>query len=420
MLVAVTAILVVVSVLAGVGLGYAVWRPGNAGSLASGNSTSGGSGSSGSGSTPFGSGFPGLGLTPSGSSSSGGSSSGGSSSASPSVPTGVAAAVDAGLVDINTTLSYQGETAAGTGMVLTSSGEVLTNNHVIDGATTISATDIGNGTTYTASVVGYDRSGDLAVLQLHGASGLHTVTIGDSAKVVVGQAVVAIGNAGGVGGTPTAAGGTVTALDQPITASDEDGANAEQLSGLIEVNANVVPGDSGGPLVDSAGDVVGIDTAASTGVSFSSAGGAGYAIPINEAMTVAKEIEAGDASSTLHIGPTAFLGVDVESSGATSGGFGGLGGLGGFGLGTGGGSGSSSTVTGAVVVGVASGSPAQQAGLVQGDVITSLGGQHIDSASALSSAVSGRSPGDSVQLVWVDASGTQHTATVQLGSGPPT
>ncbi|MGZ6840495.1 MAG: S1C family serine protease, partial [Frankiaceae bacterium] len=120
----------------------------------------------------------------------------------------IAAAVSPGIVDINTTLGYRGAQAAGTGMVLTSSGEVLTNNHVIEGATSITATDVGSGQTYTASVVGYDPSEDVAVLQLTGASGLQTVTIGDSSAVRVGQRVVGIGNAGGTGGTPSYAGGS--------------------------------------------------------------------------------------------------------------------------------------------------------------------------------------------------------------------
>ena len=147
--------------------------------------------------------------------------------------------------------------------MLTSTGEILTNNHVIDGATSISVTDVGNGKTYKATVVGYDKSHDIAVLQLQGASGLKTAKIGDSSKATVGESVVAIGNAGGTGGTPSAAGGSIVALNQQITASDELGGASEQLTGLIEVNADVQPGDSGGSLVDSAGQVIGIDTAAS-------------------------------------------------------------------------------------------------------------------------------------------------------------
>jgi S1-C subfamily serine protease len=384
---------VVISLLAGVGLGYAVRRPASVTPNAAANGGTPSNGGSGLFAPPGG----GSGTTapPSGS---------GSSSAA-----SVAAKVDPGLVDINVVLGYEHDSAAGTGQVLTSSGEVLTNNHVIDGATSISVTDIGNGRTYTASVVGYDRTGDLAVIQLHGASGLNTVTIGDSSKVTVGQSIVAIGNAGGTGGTPSVAPGTVTTLNQSITASDDDGSNPEQLTGLIEVNANVQPGDSGGPLVNSAGHVVGIDTAASE-ASFSSTGGDGYAIPINTAITIAKQIEASKSSSAVHIGATALLGVNVAASISDCESAGGLGGLG---------QGGSST-PGAAVCDVASGTPADGAGLAEGDVITSVGGQTVSTPQSLSSIIAGYHPGDSVQVGWVDAEGASHTATVQLASGPAT
>src|SRR6202034_1499007 len=143
----------------------------------------------------------------------------------------IASRVDPGLVDVKSTLGYQDATALGTGIVLTSSGEVLTNNHVINGATSVSVTDIGNGKTYKATVVGYDESQDIAVLQLSGASGLTTATTGNSSTVSVGNSVVALGNAGGLGGTPSVAAGSVVALNQSITASDESSGSSEQLSG---------------------------------------------------------------------------------------------------------------------------------------------------------------------------------------------
>src|SRR6202012_2677347 len=174
----------------------------------------------------------------------------------PSDAAAIASKIDPGLVDINTTLGYQQEQAAGTGIVLSSNGVILTNNHVIDGATSISVTDVGNKKTYTASVVGYDRTKDVAVLQLHNASGLQTATLGNSSNASVGEDVVGVGNAGGTGGTPSAAGGTVTALNQSITASDEGDGTSEQLSGLIETNAGIQPGDSGGALVDTSGTVI--------------------------------------------------------------------------------------------------------------------------------------------------------------------
>ena len=232
---------------------------------------SGGSSGSSSGQSPFGSGdgsgSP-FGQSPFGSGGTSGDSPGGSGtegsgtegSGGPSDVGSIAAKVAPALVDVNSTFGYQGAQGAGTGVVLSSTGEILTNNHVIDGATKISVTDVGNGKTYDATVVGYDASHDVAVLQLHGASGLQTAKLGDSAAAAVGDPVVAIGNAGGTGGTPTSAGGSITALGQSITASDELGGTSEQLSGLIQVNANVQAGDSGGSLVNSAGQVIGIDT----------------------------------------------------------------------------------------------------------------------------------------------------------------
>jgi S1-C subfamily serine protease len=368
-----------VALVAGLGLGHVAWSTGSSSVAASGTS---GSTSSGSGSTSRGD----------------GSTSSGSGSTDVS---SIAAKVDPGLVDIDTTLGYDDEEAAGTGIVLTSNGEILTNNHVIDGATTISVTDIGNGKTYSAAVVGYDTTKDVAVLQLHDASGLQTATL-DTSTASVGETVVGIGNAGGTGGTPSAAGGTVTALNKSITASDEGDGTSEQLTGLIETNADIQAGDSGGSLVNSAGEVIGMDTAASSGFSFQSAGGSqgfqGYAIPISEALTLAKQIEAGNSSSTVHIGTTAFLGVEIEAAGN------------GFG---------NAASSGATVAGVITDSPAQEAGLAAGDVITSVNGDAIDSAQALSSQLEPFKPGDKVTIGWTDTSGGTHTATVTLSSGPP-
>jgi S1-C subfamily serine protease len=326
----------------------------------------------------------------------------------------IAAKVAPALVDVNSAFGYQSASGAGTGIVLTSTGEVLTNNHVIDGATSTTVKDVGNGKTYSASVVGYDSTHDIAVLQLHGASGLRTAVLGDSATAKVAQPVVAVGNAGGTGGTPSSAGGSITALDQAITASDSLDGIIEQLSGLIEINADIQAGDSGGSLVNTAGQVIGIDTAASTGFSFTSSpssGTQGFAIPIDQALSIAGQIEAGHGSADVHVGATAFLGVQVSSAGQGPGGFPG----GGFPGGAPGGSGE----TGAVVSGVVNGTAAQQAGLTAGDVITSLAGQSVDSPSALSKILVVHHPGDTVQLEWTKYNGQAHTATIGLSTGPP-
>ena len=304
-------------------------------------------------------------------------------------------------MDIDTLLGFEGEEAAGTGIVLTSSGEVLTNNHVINGATAISVRDIANGKAYSATVVGYDTTNDVAVLQLHDATGLQTASIGNSSNVSVGETVVGIGNAGGTGGTPSAAGGTVTGLNQSITATDEGNGSSEQLTDLIATNADIQPGDSGGSLVNSLGQVIAIDTAASAGLSFQSggesAGNRGYAIPINEATTIAKEIESGTSSSTVHIGTVGFLGVEVESNAQVDG----------------------NSISGPAVAGVITGSPAQGAGLTVGDVITSVNGQTVASADALTELLEPFHPGDKVTIGWTNSLGQTETASVQLSSGPP-
>ena len=415
-------VVVVVAVLAGVGLGHAIWPVQPASSATSAPAT-GGSGSTGSGSSPFGSGSSGGNYSPFGSGSSSGSSGNSSTGAgAPSDISAIAAKVDPGLVDINTNLSYEDEQAAGTGMVLTSTGEILTNNHVIDGATSISVTDVGNGKTYSANVVGYDRTGDVAVIKLVNASGLQTVST-SSGTAAVGQAVVGVGNAGGTGGTPSTAGGSVTALDQSITASDDEGGNSENLTGLIEINAGIEPGDSGGSLVNSSAQVIGMDTAASEGSGSIDAASQAYAIPIGTALSLAKQIVAGKASPVIHIGATGFIGVSVSdssssSSSGISGGSGFGSGAGGFG-GTTGGSNGTSAASGAVIESVISGSPGAKAGLAEGDVITGVNGTTIKSSSDLSNQLQSHHPGDTVQLRWTDASGQSHTAAVTLTTGPP-
>lgn len=334
-------------------------------------------------------------------------------------PTDIAALVDPAVVDVNTTIGYvPGESAAGTGIVLTSTGEILTNNHVIRGATVVKVTDVGNGKTYPATVVGYDVASDIAVLQLKGASGLPTISLGSSASVKVGQAVTAIGNAGGLEGTPSVAPGSVTGLNKSITATDDDGTGTtEQLTHLIETNAGLEPGDSGGPLVNSAGLVVGIDTAASSGFSFEDQedSTSAYAIPINHALALAKQIEAGQASATTHIGPSPLLGVDIdavaqEDSYGYGGGFG-------YGYGGYGNPAPTPTTTGAVVEQVLPASPAAKAGLAADDVITAIEGKKITTPTTLTNVLLRYSPNSTVTVTWVDSSGLSHHASVKLATG---
>jgi len=268
---------------------------------------------------------------------------------------------------------------------------VLTNNHVIEGATAVQVTDVGNGRTYTAMVAGYDRSHDVALLRLQGAQGLSTAPLDTSSQPSVGQQVAAVGNAGGTGSLTTAP-GTITALDQSITASDQSSGSSEQLTGLIQVNANVRPGDSGGPLVATSGKVIGITTAAGSTYQFRGGSStAGFAIAISAALAIGKQIAAGTSSATVHIGPTAQLGVEV---------------------------GSAQSANGAAVISVLPGEAAQAAGLTAGDLITSFGSSAVDSPTTLVTLVDRDHPGQSVPVGWTDQLGQSHHATVTLGTGP--
>jgi len=302
--------------------------------------------------------------------------------------------VDPAVVDINTTLASNGGAAAGTGMVISSTGEVLTNNHVIDEATSISVRSVTSGRTYSATVVGYDATDDVALLQLKGASGLATITPAKAATLLIGQPVVAIGNALGHGGTPSATAGVVAAVNQTVTATD-NGQNPETLHGMIETDAQIQPGDSGGPLANPAAQVVGMDTAATT-----NGGGlqqatetAGFAIPINTALTVAHEIAAGQAGPNIHLGDRALLGVDIAQTNAAGG--------------------------GAAVSRVVPGTPAASLGIAAGDAIVAFNGTTITSGADLTTAIAPLHPGDRVTVTWVDRSGQRHTATTSLVKGPP-
>jgi S1-C subfamily serine protease len=374
--------------------------------------------------------------------------------------------VEPSLVIINTTLQYSSEQAAGTGMVLNSSGLVLTNNHVIENATKISATSVATGKTYPARVVGYDVTGDIAEIQLQNASGLDPITPANPATVKVGTSVVAMGNAEGQSQIVPAT-GQVTGLNQTITASDQGGTvTSETLHGMIQTNANIVAGDSGGPLANLAGQVIGMDTAGNDVTTPGQQSAAGFAIPIKTATAVASQISAGHASSTIVVGYPPFIGIYIgqgssssptaqaqqEQSGLGSGGFGGggggfggggFGGSGGGGFGGSGGSGSggsgngdnascytsnanltvpqtiASVNSGTLVLGTICGSPADSAGLTAGSVITSVNGQTIGSPASLASVVSKYRPGTQISLTWVTPSGQTKTGALTLTAGPP-
>jgi S1-C subfamily serine protease len=303
--------------------------------------------------------------------------------------------VQAAIVDIDTSLG-NGAAAAGTGIVLTSAGVVLTNEHVVAGEQSISVRLTSTGATYPATQIGGDSLHDIAVLQLQGVSGLATAPIGDSSTVQVGDSITAFGNAEGKGGAPAVATGTVTALGQSITASDDTGQGSENLTGMIQTNAPILPGDSGGPLVNGNGQVVGIDTAASGARRGPDPGSVqAFAIPIDTALNYAHQILKNPSAPPA----AGLLGVCVDDSSSPPGAL---------------------IVSGAgsCATGVVSGTPAATTGLALGDVITALGGAPVVSRASLVVILQGDHAGQSVILVWLDPSGNEHQATVVLAAAP--
>ena len=344
--------------------------------------------------------------------------------------------VSTGLVIINTALSYRAEQAAGTGMVINSNGLVLTNNHVIENATSISATVVATGKTYRATVLGYDKTGDIAAIQLRGVSGLHTIPVGNPSSLKVGSTVIAMGNANG-GSQIVPAAGQVIALNQTITANDQSGSvTSETLHGMIKTDADIIAGDSGGAMANTAGQVVGMNTAGNN-AQFSQQQATGFAIPISTALSVVNQIVAGHASSVISIGYPPFIGIFLATSNSSNpqaqaqaeqqangpgGGFGG-----------GGGQQScyssdanmpapttiAPATSGTLIIGTICGSPAATAGLTAGDVITAVNGQSVGAPSQLQGLLSKYGPGDSVSLTWENVSGQSKTGTLRLGAGPP-
>jgi S1-C subfamily serine protease len=311
----------------------------------------------------------------------------------------IAAKVDPAIVNINTTLANG--RAAGTGMLISSTGEILTNNHVIADATSIKVVIGGQGGSHPAKVVGYDVSHDVALLQItDDVKDLPTIVFGDPSKVKVGDPVVAIGNAGGRGGTPSATSGQVTALDQQVTASDGQG-NSETLDGMIQIDAPIQPGDSGGALINNDAQIIGMNTAAAGGGRFSfdmpSGSNVGFAIPIDNAVHIVSQIRSGNETGTVFIGDRGLLGVQIDDINGQS----------------------APVASGALVVGVQNGSGADQQGIKSGDVVTEANGQQVTDSASLRAALSHLHAGDSTSVVWVDSSGSRHEATVKLVPGPP-
>ena len=425
--------LIVAVVAAAAGAGTTAFFVGNhaASVSASGPQSSGGGGNGGTGGDNGG----GLPIFPDNP----GSNSGGNSHSgvSRSTERTVINSVKPGLVDISSNLQYQGSQAAATGMVISSDGLVLTNNHVITDTTQLYAVVVATGQRFSARWLGYDSTDDVAVIKLVNAHGLKTVPLGDSSKVKVGDGVVAMGNADGAGGVTPAA-GTITGLNKTITASDSGEATSETLHGMFQTNAGIVQGDSGGALASADGRVIAMNTAAATGSL--GQGAVGFAIPINKALSIADMIIHGQASSKIQIGSTGFLGVLVPAGDAskasdpkiqrarqleqdqsdsnfpvqpatpsclandlTAGVPGKV----------------APVSAGALIIGELCNTPADRAGIIAGDVITAVGKDKVTSPAQLTQVMTGFKPGNPVQVTWIDIHGGVHHTSMTLIEAPP-
>lgn len=333
------------------------------------------------------------------------------------------------VVDVTSTLRYDAETSLGTGFIVDGhAGLVLTNNHVVRDATSVTVTLPGTGRSYPARIVGTDPGADVAVLQLAGATGLTAAPIGGPSAVTVGAPVLAIGNQAGGDGRPAARPGVIESLGRTIQAADGTSGFTETLHGMLQTSAQIELGDSGGPLADSAGAVIGMDTAAGTGTP-----PVGYAIPIATAMGIERQITAGRSAPGIVLGTSGFLGVVVRQGAATSpasqarreqgrrtdgGGSPRSPGC----VGTEAAARVPTAVaparSGALVDGVLCGTGAAAAGITAGDVIIAAAGRPVPSPDALTAIMSGSRPGGVVAVTWVDVAGTTRTSLIRLTIAP--
>jgi S1-C subfamily serine protease len=337
--------------------------------------------------------------------------------------------VSPSVVDITATLGYDDETASGTGFFVDpKEGIVLTNNHVIRDATSVTVAIPGTQRSYQARIVGADAAADIAVLRVTPPPGAPSAPIGDSSAVSVGSTVVAIGNRAGAGGPPVLAAGVISATGRTIQAADGASGFTETLHNMLQTTAKIQPGDSGGPLADSAGVVIGVDTAAGAG-----GAEAGYAIPINTAMSAERRIVSGRPSAGIVLGVGGFLGVIVPSTTAPSPraqaaeertlGTAPAGAASQIGcLPTEAGAGVPVSVapvdSGALVDGVLCGTAADAAGITAGDVIIMADGHAVSSPDGLTAIVNACPPGSLVQVTWVSPADATRTSRVRLDPAP--
>ena len=341
----------------------------------------------------------------------------------------IRARIEPSVVDVTATLTYDDEIASGTGFVTNArAGIILTNNHVIRDATSVTVTVPETGQTYPADIVGVDVAADVAVLQIRPVAGLPAAPIGDSATVVAGTPVMSFGNQAGEGGSLTVAHGVIIGTGRTIQADDGAAGFSETLYAMLATTARIEPGDSGGPLAGVGGTVIGVDTAAGT-----AGADIGYAIPINTAMAAERLIIARQQGQSIILGVDGFLGVIVGSGTARSpaeqkaqerNGTGGAATPHSASLcvpieadvttpGT-----IAPAPAGALVVGVLCGTGAETAGLAAGDVIIAANGRQVDSPDALTAIVGACRPGTVVSVIWVSTAGVLRTSQVRLGPAP--
>ncbi|WP_083459182.1 S1C family serine protease [Jiangella muralis] len=288
---------------------------------------------------------------------------------------------------VSITVASQFGEAGGTGVIISSDGEIVTNNHVVEGAGdggTVQVT-FADGTTADAEVLGTDPLTDLAVIKAKDVSGLQAAELGSSGDLAVGQQVVAIGSPLGLDGTVTT--GIVSALDRPVAAGSEQQGSVNSVIDAIQTDAPINPGNSGGPLVNMNGQVVGINSAIATSGQSNGSIGLGFSIPIDQAKPIIDELRSGDQPTHAQIG----VGVgDAQGD-----------------------------VRGAEIAQVNDGSAGADAGLQQGDVVTHVGDRVVTDATSLIAAVRSHRPGDEIELTYV-RDGQESTTTVTLGSDAPT
>jgi len=341
----------------------------------------------------------------------------------------IRARIEPSVVDVTATLTYDNETASGTGFVIDArTGLILTNNHVIRDATSVNVAVTATGRSYQAGIVGVDVAADIAVLQIRPTAGLRAAPLGDSATVTAGSPVMSFGNQAGAGGSPAVALGVITGTGRTIQADDGAAGFTETLHGMLATTARIEPGDSGGPLAGSAGTVIGVDTAAGTG-----GGGIGYAIPINTAMAAERQITGRRPGDGISLGVDGFLGVIVGPGTArspvaqrarergTAAGAAPASGAPGCAP-------TQDDVTtpatiapapaGALVIGVLCGTGAATAGIVAGDVITVAGGHQVESPDALTAIVGASRPGTVISVTWVSTAGVSRTSRIRLDPAP--